>query len=591
MEGCLTDRFHRLFHSSLAKTLVGAILLVAIPMTLLSFVSSYSSVNTIREQTDQSYISSTKLIAAQFSDKLRDLDVTSASLSIDNSTVRLSNTQGSNADLYEYSEYYTKLLLTFNSRFISANVSAIFPEQRWVISTRYGVEKFEKYGSLQDLSKLNRDQPMWAIRPSLRAPSERAFSMISGFVHTGQSRPLISIEISENEVRAQLQSLFQENNQVLAAFLMDSNGELIKFDPNQVLGEELVQKIRTQRKASELVPFSYHQDQQDYRIVFSELDNCVIGAVLNEYQILAPIRRTFRWLAVILVFLLLATVGYLLLTYKKIYNPVNELEKTMKQVAVGNLQVRVSTGDRSEIGMIALQFNQMLDQLEKLLNEKYIAQVKLKKAQLRFLKAQINPHFLYNCLFNIYNMIKSGDTDTAADMSIYLGRYYQLSTHWEDNDTILQKEIENIRLYLTIHQLRSARLEFFCSVDPSLEDLAVPVLSLQTLVENAMSHAFNQQRNKNVLKIIAAKDADEAVLSVEDNGDGISEEELVRIRADLRESENIEDTHGLQNVNARVRLMYGGKAYMTVDSAKMEGTRVSIHIPQTAEGMTEEGHV
>lgn len=591
MEGCLTDRFHRLFHSSLAKTLVGAILLVAIPMTLLSFVSSYSSVNTIREQTDQSYISSTKLIAAQFSDKLRDLDVTSASLSIDNSTVRLSNTQGSNADLYEYSEYYTKLLLTFNSRFISANVSAIFPEQRWVISTRYGVEKFEKYGSLQDLSKLNRDQPMWAIRPSLRAPSERAFSMISGFVHTGQSRPLISIEISENEVRAQLQSLFQENNQVLAAFLMDSNGELIKFDPNQVLGEELVQKIRTQRKASELVPFSYHQDQQDYRIVFSELDNCLIGAVLNEYQILAPIRRTFRWLAVILVFLLLATVGYLLLTYKKIYNPVNELEKTMKQVAVGNLQVRVSTGDRSEIGMIALQFNQMLDQLEKLLNEKYIAQVKLKKAQLRFLKAQINPHFLYNCLFNIYNMIKSGDTDTAADMSIYLGRYYQLSTHWEDNDTTLQKEIENIRLYLTIHQLRSARLEFSCSVDPSLEDLAIPVLSLQTLVENAMSHAFNQQRNKNVLKIIAAKDADEAVLTVEDNGDGISEEELARIRADLRESENIEDTHGLQNVNARVRLMYGGKAYMTVDSAKMEGTRVSIHIPQTAEGMTEEGHV
>lgn len=576
-------RFRMLFHSSLAKTLIGAILLVAVPMTLLSIVSSCSSVNTIRGQVDQSYISSTKLIAAQFSDKLRDLDLTSASLSIDNNTVYLSNTKGSNSDLYEYSEYYTKLLLTFNSRFISANVSAVFPEQRWVISTRYGVEKFDQYGSLQNLGKLNRDQPMWAIRPSLRVPSERAFSMISGFVHAGQSRPLISIEISENEVRTQLQSLFQENNQVLAAFLMDCNGALIKFDPNQVLGEDLAQKIQARHTEAENFPFSYHQDRQDYRVVFSELDNCLVGAVLSEDQILAPIRRTLSWLTVILVCLLLATVGYLFLTYKKIYNPVNKLEKTMKQVAVGNLRVRVSTGDQSEIGMIARQFDQMLDQLEKLLNEKYIAQVKLKKAQLRFLKAQINPHFLYNCLFNLYNMIKSGDTDTAADLSIYLGRYYQQSTHWEDNDTTLQKEIENIRLYLKIHQLRSSRLEFTCEAEPSLENMAIPVLSLQTLVENAMSHAFNQQRDRNILKILAVRSAGEVILSVEDNGDGISEEELAGIRGNLRESEEAEDAHGLQNVSVRVRLMYGEKAYLTVDSVKTKGTRVSIHIPQDEE--------
>jgi two-component system sensor histidine kinase YesM len=316
--------------------------------------------------------------------------------------------------------------------------------------------------------------------------------------------------------------------------------------------------------------------------VFSKLENyqCLIGIIYNEKEILTPVTQMMSLLIAILIFAALAVICYIIISYRKIYSPANVLVNAMKRVAEGDFQSHANIINNSEFGMMSAQFNNMVDQLDRSVKEKYLAQVNLNKAQLKFLKSQIKPHFLYNCLFSLYNMIKSGDVDNAANMTMYLGRFYQMSSHFDDKDTTVIREIENIKLYLKIHQLRSPdKFEYNCQIDMGLENMIIPTLSLHTIVENAISHAFELYDRKNIIEIKAIYKDKNIELVVADNGVGLSEDQSESILSQVNNPDLSDTTHGIQNVFSRFKLMYGQEVEFKICTDIGLGTKFTIVIP------------
>lgn len=569
----------RLLHSSIIKVLVGGFLLVIVPVVTLCLIYSFSSMNMLRDEFDVSYANNTKLISEQFSDKLRDLEMTAVPRLVDEELILSEQVP----DLWDFNIYKNELVLDFASRFISANVSVILPTQKRVISTKYGIEFFDKYASLSNLGQLSAYLPTWAVRGSLRNPNENCLSVIIGYTRPEQSRPLISIEISESEIIGQLKSLFSNNDKVLSSFLIDINGEVMKLDENGILDDTILNTIMKQsRENADSEPFTYKDNNGLHRIVFSKLENyqCLIGIIYDEKAIIEPVTKMIPYLVLIIAFAVIVVISYIMVSYKKIYAPANILIDAMKCVANGELQTHTHIKDNSEFGMMSTQFNSMVDQLDRSLKEKYLAQSNLNKAQLKFLKSQIKPHFLYNCLFSLYNMIKSDDLDNAANMAIYLGRFYQMSSHFDDRDTTVIQEIENIKLYLNIHQLRSPeKFEYTCIIDPKLETMAIPVLSLQTIVENAVSHAFEMNDWKNIVEIKVIYNGENIELSVTDNGIGLSEEQQKELLKQTDTLDISEEMHGNKNVFMRFKLMYGASVQESISSQLGSGTTFTISIP------------
>lgn len=574
----------RLLNSSIIRILAGGFLLVIVPTIALCFIYSYASMDMLRDEYDNSYTNNTKLISDQFSDKLRDLELTAAPLLVDEDLVKMSVMDKNNLDLWSYTIFKSRLSLYFASRFIASNVSVILPIQQRIISTKYGVDSFGKYKTFKNIEELNKDQLMWAIRPSLRNPDENCFSIIKGYAHPEQSRPLISIEISESEVVGQLKALFGDNDKIMASFLIDINGKVFKLDKGNILNQNILKTIIEQNNNNtRSEPFTYKDKDGLYRIVFSKLENyqCIIGIIYNEKEILSPVTLMMSFLAAILIFAAVAVTFYIIVSYKKIYSPANVLVDAMKRVAEGDFQSHTHIVNNSEFGMMSVQFNNMVEQLDKSLKEKQLAQANYNKAQLKFLKSQIKPHFLYNCLFSLYNMIKSEDLDNAADMTMYLGRFYQKITHFDDKDTTVLREIENIKLYLKIHQLCSPeRFEYNCEIAAGLEEMIIPSLSLQTIVENAISHAFINHDRKNIIEVKAIYTDENVQLIVEDNGIGLTEEQCDNILSQINNLELSDKTHGIQNVFSRFRLMYGEEVKLKINTAAGCGTNFTFLIPK-----------
>ena len=127
----------------------------------------------------------------------------------------------------------------------------------------------------------------------------------------------------------------------------------------------------------------------------------------------------------------------------------------------------------------------------------------------------------------------------------------------------------------------SGGLEFTCDIQPGLEDFEIPCLSLQSLVENSITHAFNKIQQSAYLKIQAVREGDFVALSVEDNGSGIDEADKETILRRLENYNEEGEVHGLQNIYARLHLLHGEQVSLSIEPAEPRGTRVCLRIPYT----------
>lgn len=254
---------------------------------------------------------------------------------------------------------------------------------------------------------------------------------------------------------------------------------------------------------------------------------------------------------------------------------INRLHAHMQEVKDGNLALQIHDDCPDEIGALTNHFQEMLDRINRLIQQDYKNQILLRETQLKALQAQINPHFLYNCLSLINSKAILNKQPEISQMSQLLSAFYRTTLNKGKSDTTLQSELKNVISYLDIQKLlHDNAFEVTYQIDPLLPEMSVPNLLLQPLVENALVHGIlpNKERNGKLF-LSVARVADQVSFTVLDNGLGVPPEKLPT----LLQTES--GGYGLKNVHERIQLTYGTEFGLTINSIPGQSTIVTFCLP------------
>lgn len=206
---------------------------------------------------------------------------------------------------------------------------------------------------------------------------------------------------------------------------------------------------------------------------------------------------------------------------------------------------------------------------------------RLMEAELRALRAQISPHFIYNALTAVASFVRT-DPDRARDLLLEFADFTRYALRHGGEYTTLADELRNTERYLQLEQARfGERLVVELQVAPEVLPIAVPFLVVQPLVENAVRHGMEGHEGVVTVSIHAVDNGNDALISIEDDGPG-SDPEVVRA-ALVHDAGS--DSVGISNVDARLRHVYGDRYGLVIETAPAAGTKVSFRAPKFAPGV------
>ncbi len=284
---------------------------------------------------------------------------------------------------------------------------------------------------------------------------------------------------------------------------------------------------------------------------------------------------------ILLAFVLLLVIVLTMMIVTGIIRPIQELSEVTRRISQGDFTARAEVETEDEVETLADSINSMTESIEGFVHKIKEDEGKMRRADLRLLQEQINPHFLYNTLDTIVWLIEGNDSDKAVNMVVSLSEFFRLVLSKGKEYITIQEEELHIKSYLKIQQVRYRDiLEYEIRIDPRLYRYKILKLTLQPLVENSLYHGIKYKRAKGIITVTGEMEEGRIRLRVEDNGVGMEPEELENLQAEIMKP--CKDTgkgFGLANVNERIRMNFGSEYGMTIRSEAGKGTVVDILIP------------
>lgn len=276
----------------------------------------------------------------------------------------------------------------------------------------------------------------------------------------------------------------------------------------------------------------------------------------------------------ILICIFAAVLAYFI-TSGMVSSRIERLTHFMQEVQEGSMDMQMESDDRDEIGVLYRGFGSMMKRIRTLINEVYLSKITQKEAELKALQAQINPHFLYNTLSLInWKALAAGEEDISR-MTLALSTFYRTALNRGRNVLQVETELSNTRAYLEIQSMLHDG-DFDYEIEAQTEILQCESLNLilQPLVENAIHHGIEEKTDgRGKITVRGWKEDNCVWFMVEDNGVGMEQEVADKILT--MESKG----YGVRNVDERIRLCYGEKYAMKVESVVGKGTKMTIHFP------------
>lgn len=295
-------------------------------------------------------------------------------------------------------------------------------------------------------------------------------------------------------------------------------------------------------------------------------------------------------LVIIGIYLVVFAAAVLLSLYAsdRIAKPIKNLSKAMSEFNGEDYTRIQELNTNTELDGIGRSYNKMLGNIEQLVQEVKDNQKELRTVEVNMLISQINPHFLYNTLDTIYMLARINKDEKTMRMIQALSRYLRLSLSKGKDIVTVEDEIENVKNYMEIQQIRNENLfsyDIACEVDAKNEQ--VLKLILQPLVENAIKYGFCDIYEGGIIRITVTKENNMLVLTVFNNGEPINEEACDRINSlaslplnQMKETfQNNKNGYGIVNIITRLRLMYDEKIVFQVKS-EQDGTMFTVKVPE-----------
>lgn len=366
-------------------------------------------------------------------------------------------------------------------------------------------------------------------------------------------------------------------------YIYDQDGFIVSHSNKKMLGKQFVNvdnmrsmygenRYSVIQKLGQSYLLSTYLDEDTGWTIVEEIPTDAIFGVLNQaYTILGG--AALAGLA--------AALAVALYMSARISRPLTELSDAMDAFGSRDFAELSANTGTWEIDHLRQSFNHMAVEIFHLMDAVQERERQKRVLEMNFLRAQINPHFLYNMLFSIRCTVEIGKNRQAAQMITAFTDLLKSTLMVKKAAVPLEDEFESARKYLVVQKLRYGdKVHFELDLGPGTGRCQVPPLILQPLVENAIFHGLEAKPSADMVVVASALEGRELVLTVTDDGAGMDAETLERVRAKCRSTDLGDGSSiGLANVHNRIRLNYGAGYGVQLDSVPDIGTTVTIRMP------------
>lgn len=314
------------------------------------------------------------------------------------------------------------------------------------------------------------------------------------------------------------------------------------------------------------------------------LNNWNIVAVIPYREIYSRTKSIENSIIIVLLLFTIIMFLFMIRVSNMISKPVKNLSNTMKTVESGKFDIQVEVKTNDEFGYLAKSFNHMLKKINLLTKKELDNQRKLRKAELKALQSQINPHFLYNTLDSIGWMARLNKIDKVEEMLDSLSTYFRISISRGSDFISLREELTHVQKYLSIQKIRyEKKLNYTIDVPEEILKFKTIKMILQPLVENSIYHGLKEKEGPGEIKITATM-TDHIAICVEDTGIGMTPEELDELHEMIASDKDYNpNAYGVINVHKRIQVFFGENYGLRYESEYGMGTKVFVTLGKVNE--------
>ncbi|MEG0911190.1 MAG: sensor histidine kinase [Ruthenibacterium sp.] len=381
----------------------------------------------------------------------------------------------------------------------------------------------------------------------------------------------------------QLENLYRPAMTDGNIYIFDKDGFIVSHTDKKMLGKQFASAENMQRlygkdayavtkKCGEEYLLSTYYDAQTGWTIVEEIPGSVIFADLQKLK---------QMIGTALCICLLIAMAISLYMSRRVARPLAKLGAAMDAFAAQSTVPSLAHSSTEEIAHLQQSFYHMADEIGKLMDDIEDKAQQKRLLEMSFLRAQINPHFLYNTLFSIRCLVELQKNEQAMEMLSAFTDLLRLTLSVETTTIPLHDELESTRKYLVLQQIRyGEQVEFAFDISEDTLQCAVPPLILQPIVENAIFHGIEAKKTAGMVVVSAVMEHGTLLLSVTDDGVGMDAQTLAALRQKtddkpLARSRSI----GLANVNNRLKINYGAAYGLQIESGIGIGTTVWLRMP------------
>lgn len=475
-----------------------------------------------------------------------------------------------------------------------SNVISIFNKENF---QTLPYEKFKEHPLYNEVMSL-RGLPKWIAPheyPELTG-SDKVFTQIRLIKELSNLHRVgvLVVQIKDWEFEKIFQNLELGSNNRNTKFMLVNDKGLILYDYQSKLDGESIQDHMKEK-------FQLNNDYQSFRGKFNGEESVISIYNLKEYpwslvsvtswDYLSQELTTFaKWFVLIITICVVTAILFNVLFMNRITGTIGVIVRFMRKVEDGDLNARVDEKGDDELLLLQKGFNNQMDKINELFHQVKREQLQKTNAELRVLQAQIKPHFLFNTLESINVLAVQNEGRKVSEMVLRLASILRISI--QDKEEIrLSLEVEHLRSYLEIQKFRFDDLfEYHIEIPDEMMNCLLLKLTLQPLVENSIQHGFEGIDYKGRITVTGKMEEDRILLRIEDNGIGMTNEQLASIQYADIDDPNYQllqpyPNHerrglGLRSVFDRLRFQYGSKSGLFICSQPGQGTIIQCVIPK-----------
>jgi len=391
----------------------------------------------------------------------------------------------------------------------------------------------------------------------------------------------ILVNIDEKYLEG-LYSSVEENSNF---YIFDKKGNIVSSRDKDLLGKNFI-GVKNFRQFYGINQYNMIRKLgQDY-LLSNYYDPETGWTIVEEMPcsvIFRPLHQAIAILLLLLSFCIFAGAGAAYYLSGRISKPIQKLCSLMDQVRQGDFDVISDIKGYEEVNQLKDSFNEMAKEIKKLMESVKQKEIKKRKSELDFLRAQINPHFLFNSLNAGVQLAMMEDAEKTSVFMEKMADFFRYNVKKSSKDATIREEVDAVENYVYILNVRFAGdIRYHSKLDEEAMDFSIPSMILQPLVENAVNHGIRNIERPGEIYLTVENLEEKIEIRIRDNGAGMEMETLERILAGGQAAEGGNSTGiGIHNVISRLELYYNddGIFHMFSDG-KDKGTTVVLRIPK-----------